>query len=196
MATKKSASGKSASKKSASKKSSSKGTGAKVVAGVKRAAARAAQPDAIALLKKDHKLVRALLETLDKTESASRRTKLFAQIELEILVHAKIEEEIFYPAFKRRAEESEQVQMFIEAKEEHGLVEQMLPKTKRTNPEGEEFGARAKVVKDLVLHHAKEEEKEMFKAAKELFDKDELKTLGEQMQRRKRELMREMKAAR
>ena len=44
--------------------------------------------------------------------------------------------------------------------------------------------------KDLIVHHAKEEEKEMFKAAKGMFDKDELKALGGRMQTRKRELLR------
>ena len=152
------------------------------------------QIDAITLLKTDHKKVRALLETLDGTDAAVRRTKLLGQIEVELKAHAKVEEEIFYPAFKRKAEDSEEMQMFFEAKEEHGLVDIMLPKAKQSNPDSDEFGARAKVLKDIVLHHAKEEEKEMFKAAKQLFDRDELKSLGAQMQKRKRELLRELKA--
>lgn len=151
-------------------------------------------PDAIALLKADHKKVRALLETLDKTDSAPRRLKLISQIEIEKKAHAQVEEEIFYPAFKRKAEESEQLQTYFEALEEHGLAEEMLQKTLRTKPDGEEFGARAKVLKDLIIHHAKEEEKEMFKQARELFDRDELRTLGDRIQRRKREILRELKA--
>ena len=157
-------------------------------------ATRKAAIDAITLLKTDHKKVRALLETLDKTDGAARRTRLLSQIETELLAHATIEEEIFYPAFKRKSEESEELQMYFEAKEEHGLVEGMLAKAKASDPSGEEFGARAKVLKDLVIHHAKEEEKEMFKAARALFDRDELRSLGELMNRRKRELVREMKS--
>lgn len=153
------------------------------------------QIDAITLLKTDHKKVRALLTTLDQTDAPVRRVKLLGQIEMEILAHAKIEEEIFYPAFKRKAEESEELEMFHEAKEEHGLVDIILPKLKATSPDGELFGARAKVLKDLIFHHAKEEEKEMFKSAREMFDRDEMKSLGDQMQRRKRELLRQMKAA-
>lgn len=152
------------------------------------------QIDAITLLKTDHRKVKVLLETLDKTDSPGRRTKLFEQIALEVKAHARVEEEIFYPAFKRKAEDSEQYQMFFEAKEEHGLVDIMLPKVRAAKPESDEFAARAKVLKDIILHHAKEEEKEMFKAAKSLFDKDELKSLGDQMQRRKREILRELKA--
>jgi hemerythrin superfamily protein len=154
------------------------------------------QLDAIALLKADHKKVRTLLETLDSTDAPARREKLLSQIETEINAHAQIEEEIFYPAFRKKSEESEELQMFFEAKEEHGLVKLILGKAKSSDPAGEEFGARAKVLKDLIVHHAKEEEKEMFKAARELFDRDELKSLGDQMQRRKRELVREAKAAR
>ena len=154
---------------------------------------KAPQVDAIALLKTDHKKVRALLETLDKTDAPARRTKLLAQIEVEVKAHTKVEEEIFYPAFKRKAEESEELEMFFEAKEEHGLVDIILPKAKASDPAGEEFGARAKVLKDLIVHHAKEEEKEMFKAAKKLFDRDELKALGAQMQTRKRQILRELK---
>jgi hemerythrin superfamily protein len=164
------------------------------VSAVKKAVGRAGAPDAITLLKTDHKKVRALLETLDGTESATRRVKLLSQIEVELKAHARVEEELFYPAFKRKAENSEELKMFFEAKEEHGLVDIILPKTKAADPSGEEFGARASVLKELVVHHAKEEEKEMFKAAKELFSKDELKELGAAMERRKRELVREIKA--
>lgn len=155
---------------------------------------KAKQMDAITLLKTDHKKVRALLETLDKTDAPARRTKLLAQIATEVVAHTTIEEEIFYPAFRRRAQESEEKQMFFEAKEEHGLVDIILPKAKSANPSSDEFAARAKVLKDLILHHAKEEEREMFKAAKKLFDKEELTELGAQMQRRKRELVRARKA--
>ena len=149
--------------------------------------------DAIALLKADHKKVRALLETLDGTDNAARRSKLIGQIELELKVHAQIEEEIFYPAFRQKAENSDEIQTFLEAKEEHGLVDIMLPKVKASKPDSDDFAARGKVLKDLVVHHAKEEEKEMFKQARDLFDRDELRSLGDQLQRRKRELTREWK---
>ena len=59
-------------------------------------------PDAISLLKEDHKKVRALLAALEKTteRSADRRVKLLQQIESEVKVHATVEEEIFYPAYR------------------------------------------------------------------------------------------------
>src|ERR1044071_4862949 len=65
-------------------------------------AKKAAPVSAITLLMADHKKVRGLLAALEKTteRSAERRTKLLQQIEDEFNVHATIEEEIFYPAYR------------------------------------------------------------------------------------------------
>lgn len=52
----------------------------------------------------------------------------------------------------------------------------------------DEFGARSKVLKELIEHHAGEEEKEMFPRARELLDKATLADLGSRMARRKVEL--------
>jgi hemerythrin-like domain-containing protein len=56
----------------------------------------------------------------------------------------------------------------------------------------EELQAKAKVLKELVEHHADEEEQEMFPRAKKLLDKDTLRALGEQMQLRKETLMKQV----
>jgi hemerythrin-like domain-containing protein len=64
----------------------------------------------------------------------------------------------------------------------------VLPEMDKGEVGSPEFAAKAKVLKDLVEHHAGEEEKEMFPRARKLMDKDELQTLGEQLARRKQEL--------
>jgi len=144
--------------------------------------------DAIALLKEDHKKVRGLLEQLEKSSSASRREQLSAKIERELKIHTTIEEEIFYPAYKEAAKKKDDRELFFEAKEEHHVVDLVLPEVRGTAPDAEEYEAKAKVLKELVLHHAKEEEKEMFPRAKKLMSKDELLELGAQLQARKKAL--------
>ncbi len=52
----------------------------------------------------------------------------------------------------------------------------------------EEFAAKAKVLKELIEHHADEEEKEMFPKARKLFDRAELRELGDRLRQRKKEL--------
>ena len=149
--------------------------------------------DAIALLKQDHKLVKDLLEQLAEstTRAVKKRSDLLRQIHANLKAHTTIEEEIFYPAFKAAGKKEEE-KMYFEALEEHRAAEDLvLPDLMKTNPATEQFSGRAKVLKELILHHAQEEEKEMFPAAKKLFDQAKLKALGEQMFQRKQELLKD-----
>ena len=150
----------------------------------------AKQTDAIALLKEDHKRMKELLKKLDETteRGVATRKKLLDQIAMEKKAHTTIEEEIFYPAFKEAAEKKDDEEMFFEALEEHHVVDLILPELKNTDPSTPEFGAKAKVLKELIEHHADEEEKEMFPRARKLLSKDELVDLGARMEARKKAL--------
>jgi hemerythrin superfamily protein len=148
--------------------------------------------DALSLLKDDHKKVRALLGELAETTNRAEktRTELLAKIARELEVHTKIEEEIFYPAFKKAGENSDDNKMFFEAMEEHRAAgDLVLPDLLSTGVTSDQFGGRAKVLKELVEHHADEEEKEMFPRARALLGKDALAELGERLAARKQELM-------
>ena len=93
--------------------------------------------NAIDLLKKDHETVRGLFEELRSTpkQSADRRLQLLERIAREIQVHSAIEEEIFYPAFKKVAGEGKKEEMYFEALEEHRAVgELVLPDLLATDP--------------------------------------------------------------
>jgi hemerythrin-like domain-containing protein len=149
------------------------------------------QQDAIALLKEDHKKVKGLLAELEATteRAVKKRVTLLAQIETELRVHTQIEETIFYPAFRDAVEKKEDRKMYYEALEEHHVVKLVLPEIKGTDPSSEPFGAKAKVLKELVEHHAGEEEKEMFPEAKKVLSKAELLDLGAQMADAKKKLL-------
>jgi hypothetical protein len=148
---------------------------------------KASPPDAIKLLKADHDKVRELLGQFESATGA-RREKLRGQIDRELKVHTQIEEEIFYPAFREAARKKDDQKMFYEALEEHHVIDLVLPDmTEGESPE--DLKAKAKVLKELVEHHADEEEEEMFPRAKEILDRAELRELGVQMQARKEELM-------
>lgn len=144
-------------------------------------------PDAIKLLKADHEKVRGLLAQFENATGA-RREKLRGQIDRELKVHTQIEEEIFYPAYRDAARKKEDKKLYFEALQEHHVVDLVLPEM-NDGSSNEELKAKAKVLKELVEHHADEEEKEMFPRARKVLDKDELRALGEQMQLRKDTLM-------
>lgn len=156
------------------------------MASTKKTTKKKTPTDAIALLKQDHEKVRTLLGSLENATGA-RRDKLLAQVEKELKIHTTIEEEIFYPAYREAAKKKEDKKLYYEALEEHHVVDLVVPET-HEGENDDELKAKAKVLKDIVEHHADEEEKEMFPRAKKALDRDELRELGARMEERKREL--------
>lgn len=147
--------------------------------------------DAIQLLKADHVEMRALLGELESTTSRAlkKRRELLVEIEAKLKAHTTIEEEIFYPAFKRAGEKSDDDKMYFEALEEHRAAgDLVLPDLLKTDVGSETFSGRAKVLKELVEHHADEEEKEMFKVARKVMSAAELRELGARIAQRKKQL--------
>jgi hemerythrin superfamily protein len=161
---------------------------AKKKTSAKKMAAPARKPiDAITLLKKDHETVRSLLGDLE-TATGARRAKLLAQVTQELKVHTTIEEEIFYPAYREAARKKDDQKLYYEAVEEHRVVDMVLPDA-GTGENNEELKAKAKVLKELVEHHAEEEETDMFPRARKLLDREERLELGARMQQRKEQLL-------
>ena len=150
--------------------------------------------NAIELLTQDHNNLRAMFEELTNTTArgVKKRTDLVKKIESAIKAHNTVEEEIFYPAFKKAGDGKDDAKMYYEALEEHRAAgDLVLPDLLKTAPDSEKFSGRAKVLKELFEHHAKEEEKEMFKRAKALFSKKMLEELGGQIAERKAGLKKE-----
>jgi hemerythrin-like domain-containing protein len=143
--------------------------------------------DAIALLKHDHDKVKKMLQQLEETTERAVKTReeVFTNLKSDLAVHEAIEEEIFYPALKQHAEAKEIV---LEAYEEHNVVDMVVGEIEQTPFEDETWAAKLTVMKENLEHHIEEEEGEMFRQARDVFDQDTLQRLGEQMQARKQEL--------
>jgi hemerythrin-like domain-containing protein len=146
--------------------------------------------DALTLLKRDHDKVKKLLSELEPTtERATKtRTELFAQIKSELTVHEIIEEEIFYPTLKEHPKAREIV---LEGYEEHGVVDILMGELESLPVEDETWGAKAKVMIENIEHHIEEEEGEMFQKARQVLDRDELEKLGQAMEARRQEALRQ-----
>ena len=147
--------------------------------------------DAITLLTTDHKKVKRLLGELESTteRGVKTRTELFATIKGELTVHEIIEEEIFYPELKAHPKAKDIV---LEGFEEHHVVDLLMSELEALPVEDETWGAKALVMKENIEHHIEEEEGEMFKAARSVFDKGELEDLGSRMEARKVQAKREL----
>ncbi|MEA3190599.1 MAG: hypothetical protein QOD77_1181 [Thermoplasmata archaeon] len=159
--------------------------------GIKRTGS-STYPGILGMLFQDHEKVRKLLKRLENAEGYGRE-ELFQEIYTEVMVHAKLEEEVFYPAFKQAVGTEKGRVLFYEAREEHASVEHLLEKMRGGDVATEEFLGQAMVLKEQIEHHAEEEEKEMFPQAKRVLGIPRLEELALRAQERKPELMEEIR---
>jgi len=139
--------------------------------------------DAIALLKADHREVKAMFSDYEKTEGDAEKKALAARICAALTVHAQIEEEIFYPAAYEALEDDD---LLDEAAIEHASAKELIAQIEASSPAEPLYDAKVKVLGEYVDHHVQEEEKELFPECR---DSDmDLKALGDQMKTRKAEL--------
>lgn len=144
------------------------------------------------LLKEDHETVREIFEQMDSSEGAAQRERLVARLKLELLAHSEAEDIVFYTPLK----EAEQTRdLILEGEEEHRVTARLLGELERLDVDGEKWKAHATVLRELVEHHVKEEEGEMFKAAKKIFDTQLEHELGSAFLAEKLRLQGEMKRA-
>ena len=149
--------------------------------------------DAMSLLKEDHLKVKKMLAELESTTERGVKTReeLFTKVKQELVVHEAIEEEIFYPALKDHPKTKE---IALEGYEEHHVVDTVMAEIEGVAYDDEKWGAKFTVMKENLEHHIEEEEGEMFKQARQVFDQDELTQLGESMKARKEDLIRQQSA--
>ena len=140
--------------------------------------------NAITLLTTDHKKMKTLLSQLESTtdRGVKTRAQLFAEIKGELMVHEAIEEEIFYPALKSHPKAKDIV---LEGYQEHHVVDLLMSELEALAVDDESWGAKANVMQENVEHHMEEEEGDMFKKARQVFDDAELEDLGDRMMARK-----------
>lgn len=144
------------------------------------------KPDAIALLKADHRKVEELFESFEKARGVERKQTIAKQICTELIVHTIIEEEIFYPACRGAVEDD----LLDEGYVEHDGAKVLIAEILNSEPSEEFYDAKVKVLSEQIEHHVEEEEKRvegMFSQARKAgLDMD---ALGEQMALRKQQAM-------
>lgn len=153
-----------------------------------RTAERQTAQDVLTLLKRDHREVGEMFDKVEELgeRAGAQRAKLGEQICEALELHSKFEEQVLYPRFQERAEDHEEIQQILEAFEEHSIVDGMVNQLKRLDAKDDRYEAKLMVVIEMVRHHIKEEEREMFPMAKEVFERDELLEMGERFIEAKR----------
>jgi hemerythrin superfamily protein len=142
-------------------------------------------PDAITLLKADHRQVEDWFGQFEKARDAERKQTLATQICNALKVHTAIEEEIFYPAFLEATEEKD---IHHEAEVEHDGAKKLIAEIEASSPDDDYFEAKVSVLSEMIKHHVKEEEGPGGMFSKSRDSDMDLDQLGEQLAMRKAEL--------
>lgn len=135
------------------------------------------------ILKKDHDKVRKILLEVDKilgeypTVSETQELALMKILYNELEPHAKAEEVTFYKDLKSNSTNNLNP---YEGVEEHKLALQVLKTLLKNNLNANERSAKIQVLKEMLLHHIREEESQYFKQARELFSNEQLVKIGKE----------------
>jgi hemerythrin superfamily protein len=117
--------------------------------------------DAIGLLEQDHREAEAFFAQFEQDEE--RQPALARKICLALTVHARIEEEILYPA----AREAASSDLLDEAEVEHAAAKELIAEIEAMGPDDRLFAAKVKVLGEYVKHHIAEEEGKLFPIMRE-----------------------------
>lgn len=149
--------------------------------------------DILEILKQEHKEVGDMLDQCQQHEPGDAELdSLSERISQALTIHAELEEKLFYPVLRDRAEESEERVDVFEAYTEHALVKELLALLAGRRRVEDQFKAQLQVLGENVKHHVKEEESTIFSLAEELLDAEEREAIGAQWERAK---ARRMKAS-
>jgi hemerythrin superfamily protein len=138
--------------------------------------------DAITLLKRDHERVEKLFKQYEDAGPRAYKTKrgIVDRIIRELVQHAEIEEQVFYPAVREMVPDEED--LVLESLEEHHLVEVTLAELDGMDPEEERFDAKVRVLIEHTRHHVEEEETELFPAVRDALGRKQLTEIAERME--------------
>lgn len=126
------------------------------------------EADILDTLEMEHDEVQELLGKLTESTHAREQKSLVARIKKALIPHAKAEEKVVYDAIlalKGKEAKIEGNEGYVE----HGLAEQTLKKLDTLAANTPEFIATAKVLKELLEHHIKEEESDIWAQVRDNF---------------------------
>jgi hemerythrin superfamily protein len=123
------------------------------------------------LLGQQHREVESLFEDLET--GTGDRTEVLRALASRLAAHMRIEEEIFYPRIREVLPN-----IVLESLEEHTLAAFALKRLAAVGVDHESFAAKLKALKDVILHHVREEETDIFPRVARAFDESELEELG------------------
>ena len=131
------------------------------------------EQDILDTLKKEHEEVDAMLKQMVESKSAAEKKSLLRKIKLALVPHTQAEQVAVYDpiiALKDKEAKQDGEEGYLE----HALASATLMQLEKiTDASSPSFDAAAKVLKELVEHHVKEEERDVWALVRENFSMEQ-----------------------
>lgn len=134
--------------------------------------------DILDTLQEEHEEVAALLQELVDSDNSKQKRSLVKKIKAALIPHARAEEHILYDGIigvKDKQANTDGEEGYIE----HHIADTLLGDLDRIRDAmSPEFNAAAKVLKESIQHHVKEEEGNVWSDVKKHYDGDQRKQMN------------------
>ncbi len=141
--------------------------------------------DALSFLREDHRNLQQLFEQVEGSASETTRGELVEQIRSATRRHLDVEDGIFYPALRTRAE-GDSADLAARALEQHRRIGALLAELDGVHPGDQAFDAKLRALLTQTRAHMDIEDTGVLTAAEALLPDDELVDLGRRMDERAR----------
>jgi len=121
-------------------------------------------PDVLKGLRDDHTAVIALFDSYESLVDVADRQMLVARILMELAIHARIEEELFYPALRQVGGDAG---VMDQADVEHALARALMRDLHDAKAGASHYDAKVAVLAAVLKHHVREEEGHTFELARQ-----------------------------
>ena len=138
------------------------------------------------MIRFDHSHVMVTFHQYTKDKPASVKKALAETVCTAVDVHARLEEEIFYPVMRQITTDDD---VMRKSEPEHDEMRTVIALLRRTDPQDPDHDRLMLELMRHVIHHVADEETVLLPQAEALLDKDRLSELGAQMTKRRLELV-------
>jgi len=146
--------------------------------------------DIRSLLHADHEQINALIDQIASDESKDKRVRAFERLKPFLTAHARAEEQAVYiPLTELRGSPDSRAdgnEGFVE----HSLVDVLLERLSRSDLAATDaWKAHAQVLKEMIEHHLKEEERGIFEELGDHFTDEQRDAMGADFLARKEKIL-------
>ncbi len=143
--------------------------------------------DAFEFIKDEHDRMDKTFAKLKETSEsdAEKRVTLFEKLKKDLEIHMKIEEAILYPELKDHKKTEDKG---YEGIAEHDVGKNILREMDSMPKDNKEWTAKFDVLKESMEHHNKEEEDDLFPAARKVLSQKKIDEMGEKLIEEKEKL--------